>query len=409
MKERRRHWTWLILATLALRVPLLWLSPGAPFDMDSYARAAACPGPGLYSSVGLAGHYPYLPLWWLLLKALAWLQGWLGGGFTVWARLPGVVGDGAVALWIYALVERRSRGSAALAAGADLGRGGRAGLMAGLGWALNPVAALLSAAHGQFDSLPLALLLGAAWGLEYAADARAEAWSAVALGAAIAFKTWPLALLPFYLGAFSGRRERVRFALWVLLPPLLLALPWAALDGFDALGQRLAYTGATALGLSGALRAAFFAATAPVELYQNVDDLWRALAVGGLALAFGAALWRCRRWRLLESLPWAALFLLLLAPGLSPQSMGWPIALALAVSPALAWRLTWLALPLLVGFYGLFMPAVLAGPWAWEAPRLGPLATLGWALLNLVWWVCCLLQWNRLTPRVLMPAGRRRL
>jgi hypothetical protein len=406
VSPRTRHWALLAVAALALRAPLLLLSPGAAFDLDSYARVSAIPGPGLYSAAATVGRYPYLPLWWLLLRGIAGLRSWLGGEPGVWMRLPGVAGDLAVSLLLYSLAERRSRGGAALNAGGDHWRSERAGLVAGLGWALNPLAALISAAHGQFDSLALALLLLAAWLLEYARQPRSEWWAALCLAAAIALKTWPLAFLPFYLGSFPSLRERLRFSAWVLLPPLLLLLPWLAWDGADAVAGHLGYSGAAALGLSGALRAACFALGVGAELYRGLDGLWRALSETALALAFLAGLWQCRRLRLQEGLPWAALLLLLLAPGLSPQYLVWPAALALAVSPQLCLRLCLAGLPLLLGFYGLFMPAVLAGSAAWAPPRLGQGATLLWALANLLWWIYLAALWLRLGPRVFLARPR---
>ena len=406
LTARSRHWALLALATLALRGPLLLLSPGAAFDMESYARVAAIPGPGLYSAAATVGRYPYLPLWWALLRGLGGLQHWLGGDPGIWMRLPGVAGDLAVSLLLYSLAERRSRGGSARIAGADHWRSERAGLLAGLGWALNPLAALISAAHGQFDSLALALLLLAAWLLEYARQPRAEWWAALCLAAAVALKTWPLAFLPLYLGSFPSLRERLRFSAWVLLPPLLLLLPWLAFDGPAAVAGHLAYSGAAALGLSGALRAACYALGAGVDLYRRLDGLWRAAAGLGLGLAYAAGLWQCRRLKLLEGLPWTALLLLLLAPGLSPQYLAWPVALALAVSPRLALRLSLACLPLLGCFYALFLPTVLAGKAAWVPPALGQIGTLLWALANLLWWIYLAAQWKDFGPRALQHRPR---
>jgi len=393
---RVRHLWLLALAALALRGPWLLLSPGAPFDMESYARVAASGAGGLYSAAETAGRYPYLPLWWLILKALSGLQSVFGGPFSVWARVPGVLGDVAVSGLLYRIIERRSRSSAALAAGPEALLSTRAGLIAGLGWALNPMAALISTGHGQFDSLALAGLLAAAWWLEYSASSRAELWAALSLAAAVSLKSWPLAFLPLYLGVFASRREAVRFAAWVLLPCALLLAPFLALSGSDAVLARLSYSGATALGFSGALRASFFAVDAPVAFYHQVDDLWRAVSLALLGLFWAWSLWRARRLRLLDSLPWMALTLVLFAPGLSPQYLAWPAALSLLLANGLALRFQLFSLPLLLGFYALFMPAVLAGQAAWAAPSLAPGFILLWAALNLGWWAWGLNEWLRL-------------
>ena len=391
MTLRVRHLALLALAALLVRLPVLAVSPGASFDLESYARAAACGGPGLYSSPALAGRYPYLPLWWMILKALAALQRVFGGDVSVWFRLPGVAADLAVCSLAYLMARRRRA-----AVGSDEGQSARAGIAAGLAWALNPLAVLISAGHGQFDSLALALLLGAAWLLEYSADGRSETWAALCLAAAVALKTWPLVFLPLCLGALSGPRERIRFTALALLPPLALLSPWLAWDGVRAVAGRLAYSGVNALGITGVLHACFYAAGAGVPWRQS--EPWiRALALILLGSALAWALMRARGLRLLEGLPWVALILVLLAPGLSPQYLIWAPALALAFSPALAWRLSLAALPLALGFYALFMPEVLAGRAAWAPPEQTHALILAWGAANLVWWLWTAGEWRRLS------------
>lgn len=399
MTQHSRHLWLLALATLAVRGPLLLLSPGAEFDMQSYARVAGVDAAGLYSAAETAGRYPYLPLWWLLLKGLKGLQSVFGGDLGQWARLPGLAGDLGVACLAYLLVERGSRSSAALAAGSQAQLSTRAGLLAGLGWALNPLAVLVSAAHGQFDSLALALLLAAAWWLEYSASRRSEMLAALSLAAAIALKTWPLAFLPLYLGVFISRREAARFVFWSLLPPLLLLAPFVAISGAEAVLGRLAYSGATALGLSGAMRASFFAVGASGDTYRRIDALWRFASLAVLAAGWVWVWWRSRRLRLLDSLAWAALSLVLFAPGLSPQYLAWPAAFLLLLPGFGALRYSAAGAVLLGLFYALYMPAVLAGAGAWDPPALGAGSILLWAAANLAWWAWGLVEWQRLQRR----------
>lgn len=404
MTQRSRHLWLLALAALAVRAPLFLISTGAPFDMESYARVAQASASALYSSAETAGRYPYLPLWWLVLKALKGLQSVFGGDFSIWARLPGLLGDLAICLLAYLLMERRSRSNAALAAGPDALLSARSGLLAGLAWALNPLAVMTSVMHGQFGSLPLALLMAGAWYLEYSPSPRAELWAGLCLAAAIAFKTWPLAYLPLFMGAFASRRGSWRFAAWALLPPVLLLLPFIALNGLEPVLGRLNYFGATALGFSGALRASFFAVGAPVEAYRIVDDAWRLLSLGALGLAWLWLFWQGRRLRLLDGMAWVALSLVIAAPGLAPEYLIWPAAMLLLQSVPLVWRYTLACIPLKLGFYALFIPQALLGDRAWAPPVLAPWMTLAWAALNLAWlgWASQLwlrLQRQNLTPR----------
>jgi hypothetical protein len=406
MSLRARHMALLALAALALRGPWL-LSPGSPQQMDSLCRLARLDGADLYTSVESAGRYGGLPLGWLILRGLGWLQSLVGGSLVVWVRLPAVAGDLALSLALYLVVERRSRSSAALAASGDAWRSARAGLLAGLGWALNPLAALLSVGHGSADSLALALLLLAAWWLEYGDDPRSELWAALSLAAAVALSTWPLACLPLYLGAFTSRQERLRFTAWMLLPLVLMALPWCVQDGGAAMAERMVTGPASELGLGAALRAAFFAADAPLELYRQADDLWRMAGLGLLVAAGSVGLWQCRRLRLTEGLPWAALLLLALLPALPLSALAWPMGLALAVSPRLSWRLGLTGLSLLLGHDALFDPQALAGAAAWEPVGLQAGWLLLWAFVNLAWWLSLMVQWARLAPQVWLPQRRR--
>lgn len=390
MSRHARDLALLAALALLLRLPLLLLLHGAPFDMESYARAAACGGPGLYASPALDGRYPYLPLWWLLLRAASALGGACGGDPGLWLRLPAVAGDLAVSVLACIMAGRGAAGEAG-------GWNRRAGLAAGLAWALNPLAALLSAGHGQFDGLALALLLGAALCLQAPRRQGAAGWAALCFAGAVALKTWPLALLPVFLAGLETARTRWRFALAALGAPLLLLAPWLWTDGAAAVASHLAYSGANALGLSAALKAAFFVAGAPAA-WILADRCYRALALALLASAFVCALLGRRRLSLPRSLPFAALTMVLLAPGLSPQYLLWAPALALAVSPALAWRLSLAALPLAALFYALFMPGVLAGAAAWAPPQPGTALILGFAAANLAWWCWTALEWRRLAP-----------
>jgi uncharacterized membrane protein len=342
-----------------------------------------------------------LPLWWILLKGLAALQAHFGGVAGLWFRLPALAGDLAVCALAYHFARKRFRG----APGGPFSGAEQAGLYAGLAWALNPLAVLISAGHGQFDSLALALLLGMAWMLEYSRSPRAELGAALCLAAAIALKTWPLAFLPPALGALGGRNAKGRFVALALLPPLLLLLPWICMDGISAVAARLSYSGSDGLGLGASLKAVFFLASAPAG-WRTFDGVYRFLALVLIGLAFVWALLRARSWLLLESLSWTALTLWLLAPGLSVQYLAWAPALALAVSTRLAWRLSLAALPLAAGFYACFMPVVLAGPAAWDAPRQGPLLMGSWALANLAWYAWTAREWKRRAAAALAPALR---
>jgi hypothetical protein len=134
-----------------------------------------------------------------------------------------------------------------------------------------------------------------------------------------------------------------------------------------------------------------------VQLYHTVDEVWRGLSLSCLGLGFLWLLLNRRRLRLLDALPWVALGLVLFAPGLSAQYLVWPAAMALLLNNGSAVRQSIASLLLLLLFYGLFMPEVLAGSAAWPAPRLAPGMLLLWAALNLAWWAWCFNEWQAIS------------
>jgi hypothetical protein len=121
--------------------------------------------------------------------------------------------------------------------------------------------------------------------------------------------------------------------------------------------------------------------------------------LGLLGLGWLWALARARRLRLLDALPWMAFTLVLFAPGLSPQYLAWPAAFSLLIGIRQAWHYQLASLPLLAGFYALFMPEALAGAAAWAPPSLGAGWILLWAALNLAWWAWAWREWLSLKRR----------
>lgn len=392
---------WLILLWLACRLPLALQSSGASFDMESYARVADAlrEGRELYGDPALAGRYPYGPLWAMLLLALDQAAALFGLARPLAFKLPGLAADFGILLLLRRLLGRLTRTHAA--PGGD----GRA-FWGAAAWAASPLAGLISAGHGQFDAAPLFLLLLAAWYLEFSEHPRSDLGSALALGAAIALKTWPVFFLPLYLKSLGSRGERMRYLGLALGLPLALWLPFAAHAGFPAAWQAMAYGGASAFSLPEAFRAFFFAADAPPHLLRGLMEWWRALALALLSLLWLAYALGPWRFPLLAGLALAASTLLAFAPALSPQYLLWGLPFALLLPGRMAARHLLVVLPMLLVFYALFMPEVLAGPLAWAPPQIPSAFFLIWGLLNLGLWVFLLREWWGLLRLCLRPAGR---
>lgn len=377
-----------IAAAVGLGVRLLWMafSHPASFDLESYVRVAACPAARLYTAPALEGRYPYLPLWWSMLRACAAARSCLGGLEEFWYRLPAVAGDTAICALAAVAAGRRFQG-------VEGKRAGVAALAAGLCWALNPAAVLVSAGHGQFDALALALLLGAFLALER----KAASWAGAAFAGAIALKTWPLFLLPFAWARLEGARDRGRCVAWALVPPALLLLPWLLISGPAVVFARLGYSGANALGLSGALKIVGFLLRAAAP-WRAADAAWRIGCLLAIAAGFVWAWLRPSKGASLAAPAWAALGLEVFAPGLSVQYLIWAPALALLDAPALSLRLSAAALPTVLGYYALLQPGALGATYSPPTQTVPLLAA--WGLVNLAWWAWSLREWARLAPRL---------
>lgn len=406
-RRRREGALWLLGAVcLALRLPLLLQASGAGYDMQSYALVAKTSLlPGLYSDLALEGRYPYLPLWALVLKALDALSHWTGLSAAILFRLPAVAADLGLCALLYIMVERLSL--TRLAAAADPGPvwTSRA-FWTGMAWAANPLAALISAGHGQFDSVALFFIVAATWAHEFGETRRADLGSALALGAAIALKTWPLAFLPLFLGTLSSPRERWRWTWACLALPLLLALPWLVVEGPWDMLHALRYHGSRALSLPEALRALFFATGAPEATYKLVAGAWEAVAVGSLGALWVLALLGTWSLPLLPGLALVALTMLVLAPGMATQYLLWPACLGLLLPGRAGARLTVIGLVLALPFYRAFFPEALVPAGTWAPLALPRVSFLIWGLMNLGLWFFLLKEWNGALDLCRRPRGR---
>jgi hypothetical protein len=382
----------LLLAALAARLPLLITGPGVQFDMESYRLVAKemLAGASLYSDPLLKVRYPYLPPWSLVEAAMGWLSQATGLAESFCLRLPALLGDlGLVALIFGILRGREDR------QGLELPALERHSTWAGLAYAASPLAVIISAGHGQFDSLPLLFVLLALASMQKGASRSAALW----LGAGIAIKTWPLALLPAFLRPVPGASQRARFAGWALLPPLAVSLPWLLATPGAMAARVLGYAGVRCIGLNEAVHAVSYLLRWPawVMPWSHAALGW-AMAGGwlGLSLLYLLGPWELP---LEEALALVVLLLYVLSPSLSTQYLLWLLPLALLLPGSLALRHQLYCLPLLLIFYTMFMPeAYLTARFQGQmAPSAGFL--LPWAALNLALWAFFVVEAWRLLRR----------
>jgi hypothetical protein len=366
---------WILLA-LALRLVVVALTTGAGYDITSYTIQAqsVLTHHNIYT---FTDRYPYPPVWVWLVALAQWIANTTGLSFGGLARLPGIAGD----VLIVALLQRAKGSKAALF------------------YAVNPVSILITAGHGQFDGLVMALVV-AAWVLWDTRQRRNAAWAALALGGAIALKGYPVLLLPALLVGAAGWKRRVLLTGLALAPLLVCVLVYSAFFGLEPamISHVLGYQSPPILGWS---------------LYFNnlLPRIWPASFIGGLlvlalfltavtraALLLFPVLLAVRKpsWSL-ESL-WLVTFLgfYLLAPGLSPQYLLWALPLLALVDLKKGVFYTAFSTPALVFLYLAEFPE--AVPWGLALTAAAPnyIWLLSYWAANLVWWFACLSLLSRL-------------
>jgi hypothetical protein len=252
------------------------------------------------------------PLMGLMAAALHYVAGKIGERFDVLFKLPMILADLISAGLVYHFWKRRNREQAALA-------------FTLFCW--NPTSFLVTAYHGNTDSLCAAFALLAA----VLVEANSAFWGGVALAASINVKLIPVMLIPVLLSCLRSWRKVLHFSLGLSLGviPFLPIVYWHW-RGFreHVLGYR-PFTGEWGItGLLGTLNANANFAPVGVALNDFWID-WGPYIILLLPVALGVVnlLHRHRRWRATQIA--AATFCAFLAftPGWGIQYIVYPVPL----------------------------------------------------------------------------------
>jgi hypothetical protein len=291
--------------------------------------------------------YPYPPLWIWLEAGSEWLARATGLSFAVLVKLPVLMAD----LGIVLVLARWSH--------ARWAPDERVAQRAAWLFALHPVSILVTSFHGQFDSVMLLFVLLA---LRFHDAGRFDA-SALSLSAAIATKSFPVLLLPFFI--VSGAPSRaLRFVLVATVPVALLLLPYAIADSGALARELIGYAGVADFGWIGAWRGLRWMGTGALARSEAAHWPTSIAAAKYLFLAaYAAGLWafstRRVRWTLTQATLGLFLAFLTLYGAISAQYLLWPVVVG-ALLPTLWFALYSAAATLaLVGFYLFLAPGVL--------------------------------------------------
>lgn len=346
----------LCLFALAILVRLVpaWFLSAEVADLISYRDMAdtALRGDNIYARHVL---FPYTP-WSLFIPAmmsrLADATGWQ---FDFVVKLPSCLADGLTTVFIYC-------GLSALR------HTQRTCLGWSLCWALNPVAILTSAFHGNLMAIIPCLVTGALVATPdfTAGDRRALRLtvSALLVGLAIAMRSFPVLMLPLFLFFVTRNvREAILFTLAAVYAAGLSTLPYLLLAPQTFLREVFGYTGTPDFGWASIVRTLAHLAGGPMvglHHYQSLLQSSKLLFLTGYVI-------------LLLSLPFfgrgALIRALLLPPllffsfygGVAAQYLIWVIPLAILARQYFVLAFSAAATATMIAFYALYHPQILFG------------------------------------------------
>ncbi len=343
---RRPSWIAVMAIALVVRAAAVALSDRVVADVLRYRKVAEFMLAGRWNPYESTNLYPYPPLWVWWEVVAGWLSARSGIGFALLVKAPLVTADLAIVglLWRW---------------GRERGMGSTPAWL----FALHPVSLLVTGFHGQFDTLMLLAVLVA---LRRHEQGRQDA-SALALAAAIGFKSFPVLLLPFVAARAGGGRAALRYGLVALAPVVVLLLPFAWADWHAVRRELFGYGGVADFGWIGLARGLAWIRTGVLE--RSEARYWSAavgVAKAAFLLAWAALVVAYARGRLRLSTLEAALAVFLafqvLYGALSAQYLLWvvPLAALLRVPRAAPIAYAAAATTALAGFYLFLQPAIVS-------------------------------------------------
>ncbi len=359
----------LLIIAVVLRVGLS-LAACDIIDVQNYARVAAIVRNhgilALYAQT--PGIYPYPPVW-VWFETLAQLLSEASGlrlGLLI--RFPIILADVGIVYLIWTWYRDRP----------TIWR-----LLWSIAYALNPVPLIITCLHGQFDAIPAFFALLAA----YWARLRRPYLSAIALGVAIAFKPYPVLLLPLMLFELKDRRQKLAFTAIAVAPTLALISPFSLQMPDVVMRELFLYRGAALLGMLVPVRAVYVPLArdhVPVELTQHIITASRWLFLGGYV---GFVMLQVRRKIIFTaSCAMVLLWFYVAYAGIAPQYLVWALPFLLTLGTDFV---------LLAGTYSLTAALALYGFYAYAVPEtfcLFPSLPLWlsrslYGLFGTLWWL----------------------
>lgn len=338
----------LLLALVIRLLPMLLLPVGAGYDIASFQLVAEAllNGEEVYTSAAV-GRHPYLPMQMYVIGGMFYMAKQTAVlPFVVWIKLPAVLADVAITAILYLYLTRLQSVTKQQTVGLTLL------------YVLNPISILVSAYHGQFDAIPVFLLLLSLYLYQFH---QRFLLSATALGFAILNKTWPIVLLPILFLRLPNNRKRILYSIIAISIPILftiLYILYFEADPEPMLGRALTHTGNSGYwGWSAMLAVTKLFSPFAEFLFDLLVSMRRWLLLGSGILG----LWLTRKQTALNALTTILLFELTVTAGIGIQWLLWVIPFGILVK-----EVKWIRWYALTGM--LFLLAQLYGwhmvPWA---------------------------------------------
>lgn len=254
-----RDLTYIALVALTLRIlPVLLGSPVASDIM--YFRTQATPvlnNENIYAVT--RGVFPYSPLTMFIPALCLLLSNKLNIPFCIIMKIPALIGDISLTIAIYYWVMRCKN---------DRGVAFKAAML----YAVNPLAILISAFQGNIMSIPTLFMFLAVMTIIYDCEKNYRI-SALLLGLAIAFRGYPILLLPFILmKSEMPFSKKLKYVIYVVGPVILVFIPFLLKDYNSVVREIFGYRGDNEYGYSAIERAASLYSYALSHGFNIIND-----------------------------------------------------------------------------------------------------------------------------------------
>lgn len=294
--------------------------------------------------------FPYSPLTMFIPAFCLFLSTAVKVPFYVVMKIPALLGDIFLSIAIYYWLLKMWQ---------DKKLAFRGGVL----YAINPLAILVSAFHGNLMSIPTLVTFLAVIMVAYAPEENYRL-SALLLGLAIGFRGYAVLLLPlFLLKSKATLARKVSYVAYAILPTLLLFIPFLLLDHKSIFREVFSYSSWTDYGFAAISRAWYSFRTGIIE-YGLPRNIVVFLAINSktiFLLAYAAILLRHKKFNLITLALLVYLGFYFFYAGVASQYFVWILPFFYFLKDKISKWYVILGSYALMSFYLIYHPSILFG------------------------------------------------